>query len=212
MVDLQQLYDAILKGDAKTSASVTREALEAGTPAMEIISKYMIPAMDRVGRMFECEEYYVPELLLAARAMKAALDPMRPLLAATGARAAGKIVIGTVRGDLHDIGKNLVASLLEGGGFEVVDLGADVSPDRFIEAVNSSGANLVALSALLTTTMTGMTHTIEALKQAGIRDKVKIMIGGAPVTQHFAAQIGADGYAENASLAVALARKLTAPA
>ncbi len=212
MVDLQRLYDAILKGDAKTAAFVTHEALEAGVPPMDIISKYMVPAMDRVGRMFECEEYYVPELLLAARAMKAALDPMRPLLAASGARAAGKIVIGTVRGDLHDIGKNLVASLLEGGGFEVVDLGADVPPERFIEAVNSSGANMVALSALLTTTMPGMAHTIEALKRAGIRDKVKVMIGGAPITQQFAAQIGADGYAENASLAVTLARKLTAPA
>ncbi len=212
MVDLQRLYDAILNGDAKTAASVTHEALDAGIPALEIISKYMIPAMDRVGRMFECEEYYVPELLLAARAMKAALDPMRPLLASSSVRAAGKVVIGTVRGDLHDIGKNLVASLLEGGGFEIVDLGADVSPERFIDAVNSSGANIVALSALLTTTMPGMSRTIEALKNAGIRDKVKVMIGGAPVTQQFAAQIGADGYAENASLAVTLARKLTAPA
>ena len=212
MVDLQQLYDAILKGDAKTSGAVTREALEAGIPAMDIIAKYMIPAMDRVGRMFECEEYYVPELLLAARAMKAALNPMRPLLAATGARTAGKVVIGTVRGDLHDIGKNLVASLLEGGGFEVVDLGADVSPERFIEVVNSSRANIVALSALLTTTMPGMTQTIEALKRAGVRDQVKVIVGGAPVTQQYAVQIGADGYAENASLAVALARKLTAPA
>jgi 5-methyltetrahydrofolate--homocysteine methyltransferase len=210
MVDLQRLYDAILKGDAKTAAAVTHEALEAGDAPAEIIAKYMVPAMDRVGRMFECEEYYVPELLLAARAMKAALAPMRPLLTAAGARSAGKVVIGTVRGDLHDIGKNLVASLLEGGGFEVVDLGADVHPDRFIEAVTTSGAEMVALSALLTTTMPGMIQTIEALKQAGVRDRVKVIIGGAPVTQHFADKIGADGYAENASLAVALARKLTA--
>ena len=210
MVDLQILYDAILKGDAKTAAAVTHEALEAKVPPLEIISQYMIPAMDRVGRMFECEEYYVPELLLAARAMKAALDPMRPLLAAARARGAGKVVIGTVKGDLHDIGKNLVASLLEGGGFEVVDLGADVSPERFIEAVHTTGANLVALSALLTTTMPGMIGTIEALRQAGIRDKVKVLIGGAPVTQQFADKIGADGYADNASSAVTLARRLTA--
>jgi 5-methyltetrahydrofolate--homocysteine methyltransferase len=212
MVDLQQLYDAILKGDAKTSAAVTREALNAGVPPMDIVSQYMVPAMDRVGRMFECEEYYVPELLLAARAMKAALDPMRPILAASGAKAAGKVVIGTVRGDLHDIGKNLVASLLEGGGFEVVDLGADVPAEKFIEAVCSSGANIVALSALLTTTMPGMPSTIEALKQAGIRDRVKVMIGGAPVTQQYATQIGADGFAENASAAVTLARNLVAKA
>jgi 5-methyltetrahydrofolate--homocysteine methyltransferase len=210
MVDLQQLYDAILNGDAKTAATVTNEALAAGVIPIDIISKYMVPAMDRVGRMFECEEYYVPELLLASRAMKAAMDPMRALLASSGTRAAGKVVIGTVRGDLHDIGKNLVASLLEGGGFEIVDLGADVQPERFIEAVKATGANLVALSALLTTTMPGMTSTIAALKQAGIRDKVKVMIGGAPVTQQFATQIGADGYADNASSAVTLARKLVA--
>jgi methylmalonyl-CoA mutase cobalamin-binding domain/chain len=144
--------------------------------------------------------------------MKASLDPLRPLLAASGAEAAGKVVIGTVRGDLHDIGKNLVASLLEGGGFDVLDLGADVPPEKFIEAVNHTGAHIVALSALLTTTMPGMKNTVEALKQAGIREKVKVMVGGAPVTQQFAEQIGADGYAENASSAVGVARKLVAGA
>jgi corrinoid protein of di/trimethylamine methyltransferase len=210
MVDLQRLYDAILKGDARTAAAVTQEALEARVSPLDIISKYMIPAMDRVGRMFECEEYYVPELLLAARAMKAALEPLRPLLAAAGNQGAGKVVIGTVRGDLHDIGKNLVASLLEGGGFQVVDLGADVAPEKFIEVVNATGAGIVALSALLTTTMPGMKSTVDAFKQAGVRGKVKIMIGGAPVTSQFAAKIGADGYAENASQAVTLARKLAA--
>jgi 5-methyltetrahydrofolate--homocysteine methyltransferase len=166
--------------------------------------------MGEVGRMFECEEYYVPELLLSARAMKAALDPLRPLLAATGTQAAGKVVIGTARGDLHDIGKNLVASLLEGGGFEVMDLGTDVPPEKFVEAVKASGAGLVAISALLTTTMPGMRNTIEALQRAGIRDRVKVMVGGAPVTRQFAEQIGADGYGENASAAVTLARRLTA--
>jgi 5-methyltetrahydrofolate--homocysteine methyltransferase len=210
MVELQQLYDAILKGDAKTAAAVTHEALAAQVAPIDIISRYMVPAMGEVGRMFECEEYYVPELLLSARAMKAALDPLRPFLAAAGTKPAGKVVIGTVRGDLHDIGKNLVASLLEGGGFEVVDLGCDVAPERFVESVKASGANLVALSALLTTTMPGMKGTVEALHQAGIRDKVKVMIGGAPVTSQFAEQIGADGYGENASVAVTLARKLTA--
>jgi 5-methyltetrahydrofolate--homocysteine methyltransferase len=212
MVDLQQLYDAILKGDAKTAAVVAREALEAGVSPMDVVAKYMVPAMDRVGRMFECEEYYVPELLLAARAMKAALDPMKPILAASGAKAAGKVVIGTVRGDLHDIGKNLVASLLEGGGFEVIDLGADVPAEKFIEAIRSTDAEIVALSALLTTTMPGMPGTIEALKQAGIRDRVKVMVGGAPVTQQYANQIGADGYADSASTAVVLARNLIAKA
>ena len=210
MVDLQQLFGAILNGDAKTAAAVTHEALAAGVAPMEIITKYMVPAMGEVGRMFECEEYYVPELLLSARAMKAALDPLRPLLAAAGTQAAGKVVIGTARGDLHDIGKNLVASLLEGGGFEIVDLGTDVPPEKFVEAVNATGAGLVAISALLTTTMPGMKNTIEALRQAGVRDKVKVMIGGAPVTQQFAEQIGADGYGENASAAVSLARRLTA--
>jgi 5-methyltetrahydrofolate--homocysteine methyltransferase len=212
MVDLQQLYDAILKGDAKTAAVVAREALEAGVSPMDVVAKYMVPAMDRVGRMFECEEYYVPELLLAARAMKAALDPMKPILAASGAKAAGKVVIGTVRGDLHDIGKNLVASLLEGGGFEVIDLGADVPAEKFIEAIRSTDAEIVALSALLTTTMPGMPGTIEALKRAGIRDRVKVMVGGAPVTQQYANQIGADGYADSASTAVVLARNLIAKA
>ena len=166
--------------------------------------------MDEVGRLFECEEYFVPELLLAARAMKASLELLRPLLVASGAQPAGRVVIGTVKGDLHDIGKNLVASMLEGGGFEVIDLGADVAPDRFVEAVTSRNANLVALSALLTVTMTSMKTTIDALAAAGVRDRVKIMVGGAPVTQQYADAIGADGYGESAGAAVALARKLVA--
>jgi corrinoid protein of di/trimethylamine methyltransferase len=209
MADLQKLYDAVLNGDAKTAAAVTAEALSENVPPMELITKYMVPAMDEVGKRFECEEYFVPELLLSARAMKAALEPLRPLLAAAGAQPAGRVVIGTVKGDLHDIGKNLVASMLEGGGFEVVDLGADVPPEKFIEAIKANGSNIVALSALLTVTMPSMKTTIEALKDAGVRDRVKIMVGGAPVTQQFADEIGADGYSENASLAVALARRLT---
>ncbi|HNY39809.1 MAG TPA: corrinoid protein [Bryobacteraceae bacterium] len=206
MADLQKLYDAILDGDAKTSAAVTHEALNEGTDPVSLITGYMVPAMDEVGRRYEAEEYFVPELLLAARAMKAALEPLRPLLAAAGAQPAGRVVIGTVKGDLHDIGKNLVASMFEGGGFEVHDLGADVSPEKFIEAVRSSGANIVCLSALLTVTMPSMKKTIEALDAAGVRSQVKVFVGGAPVTSQYAAEIGADGYSETASGAVALAR------
>lgn len=206
MADLKKLYDAILDGDAKTSAAVTNEAIAEGVDPASLISDYMVPAMDEVGRRYEAEEYFVPELLLAARAMKAALTPLRPLLAAAGAQPAGRVVIGTVRGDLHDIGKNLVASMLEGGGFEVLDLGADVSPEKFIEGVRSSGANIVCLSALLTVTMPSMKKTIEALEEAGVRSQVKVFVGGAPVTEQYAREIGADGFSETASGAVALAR------
>ena len=164
--------------------------------------------MNEVGRRFECEEYFVPDMLLSARAMKAAMEILRPLLATAGAQPIGRVVIGTVKGDLHDIGKNLVAAMLEGGGFEVIDLGADVAPERFIEAVRQSNAELVALSALLTVTMPSMPATIEAFRAAGSRDKVKIMVGGAPVTQQYADAIGADGYSEGAASAVALARRL----
>ena len=209
MADLQKLFDAIVNGDAKTAVAVTKEALSEHVPPGEIIAKYMIPAMDDVGGKFECEEYFVPELLLSGRAMKGALELIRPLLAASGAEPAGRVVIGTVKGDLHDIGKNLVASMLEGGGFEVHDLGADVSPERFVEAAKARKADIVALSALLTVTMTSMRTTIEAFCQAGIRDTVKIIVGGAPVTQRYAEEIGADGFSENAGGAVHLARTFT---
>jgi 5-methyltetrahydrofolate--homocysteine methyltransferase len=207
MADLQKLYDAVLNGDQKTAVAVTQEALAEGIAPLELVTKYMIPAMDEVGRRFECEEYFVPELLLSARAMKGALELLRPLLAASGAQPAGRVVIGTVKGDLHDIGKNLVASMLEGGGFEVIDLGADVAPEKFIQAVQEKDAQIVALSALLTVTMPSMRKTIDALREAGVRDKVKVMVGGAPVTPQFAREIGADGYGENATAAVALARQ-----
>jgi corrinoid protein of di/trimethylamine methyltransferase len=210
MAELQKLHDAILRGDSKTAALVTRDALAEGAEPMELISKHMIPAMDEVGRLFQCEEYFVPELLLAARAMKGSLELIRPLLAARGQRPLGRVIIGTVKGDLHDIGKNIVASMLEGGGFEVTDLGADVAPDRFVEAIQRSNANLVCLSALLTVTMPSMRTTIEALKQAGVRERVKVLVGGAPVTRQFAQQIGADGYSEDAPGAVALARQMIA--
>jgi corrinoid protein of di/trimethylamine methyltransferase len=208
MSDLRKLHDAILNGDHKASAAITREALESGIGALDLLSNYMVPAMDEVGRRFECEEYFVPELLLCARAMKGALELLRPLLAASGAKPAGRVVIGTVKGDLHDIGKNIVASMLEGGGFDVIDLGADVSPQVFIEAIRSRQPQLVCLSALLTVTMPSMRTTIEALKQAGLRECVKVMVGGAPVSREFAEDIGADAYGENASVAVSIARKL----
>lgn len=211
MADLQKLHEAILNGDAKTAVAVTREALDAGADPMDLVTNYMVPAMDEVGRRFECEEYFVPELLISARAMKGSLELIRPLLAAQGAQPVGRIAIGTVKGDLHDIGKNLVASMLEGGGFEVVDLGADVSPEKFIEAVNN-GAQVLCLSALLTVTMPSMKTTIEALRSAGVREKVKVLVGGAPVTPQFAREIGADGYGESAASAVALARQMVAKA
>ncbi len=208
MPDLTKLYQAILNGDHKTAAAVAREALDAGMGASEILNGYMVPAMSEVGRRFECEDYFVPELLLSARAMKAAIELLRPLLAAQGATPAGRVVIGTVKGDLHDIGKNIVAAMLEGGGFEVIDLGADVAPAMFVDAVKERNAQLVCLSALLTVTMPSMKTTIEALREAGVRNRVKVMVGGAPVTKDFAGQIGADGYGENAAVAVELARKL----
>lgn len=208
MSDPAELYDAILVGDAKKAEAVTKAALEAKVDPSELLQKQMIPAMDEVGKRFECNEYFVPELLIAARAMKTALQLLSPLLVESGVASAGRVVIGTVQGDLHDIGKNLVASMLEGGGFEVVDLGVDVSAEKFVEAAQEKEGTIVALSALLTTTMTMMKTVVDGLEAAGIRDKAKVMIGGAPITQQYADEIGADGYSDNASAAVALARSL----
>jgi 5-methyltetrahydrofolate--homocysteine methyltransferase len=205
--DLKKLHQAVIEGDWKAAAAVTHAAIAEGVAALAIVG-CLVPAMGEVGRLFECEEYFVPEMLLSARAMKASLEIVRPLLTAAGDQPAGRVVIGTVKGDLHDIGKNLVASMLEGGGFEVIDLGADVAPERFIEAAGARHANLVALSALLTVTMPAMKTTIAAFQAAGLRDKVKIMVGGAPVTQQYADAIGADGYSGSAAGAVALARRL----
>jgi corrinoid protein of di/trimethylamine methyltransferase len=210
MGDLNKLYDAIVEGDAKSTLELTKQALAENVTPEDLVAKYMIPAMDEVGKRFEAEEYFVPELLLAGRAMKGALEVLRPLLAASGSKPVGKVVIGTVKGDLHDIGKNLVAAMLEGAGFEVTDLGTDVAPERFVEAISTKSANIVCLSALLTVTMPAMKTTLEALRSAGVRDKVKVMIGGAPVTDQYAREIGADSYSENASAAVAIARSLVA--
>ena len=208
MQDLKLLHDAVLNGDAKTAKAVTEAALAAGVAPLTLVQEYMMPAMSEVGRRFECNEYFVPELLLAARAMKAALELIRPLLVASGAQPVARVALGTVKGDLHDIGKNLVAAMLEGGGYEVIDLGVNVTPEQFIAAVKEKGANIIAMSALLTTTMPSMKTTVDALKQAGVRDQVKVLIGGAPITQKYADEIGADGFSESAAGAVAAAKKV----
>ncbi len=208
MADLKPLYDAILTGDMKAAKVLTEAAIADGVPALTIIQDFMMPAMEEVGLRFERNEYFVPELLLAARAMKAGLELLRPLLAAGGVEPVGRVAIGTVKGDLHDIGKNLVAAMLEGGGFEVIDLGVNVDPQKFVIAVTEKNARIVALSALLTTTMPAMKTTIEALIKAGVRDQVKVMVGGAPVSAAYAKEIGADGYSDGAASAVAAARAL----
>ena len=202
------LYDAIVRGDAKSAIAATSGLLSGGAAALDVVNTEMVPAMDEVGRRYECEEYFVPQLLLAARAMKGTLELLRPLLAVAGARTAGRVAIGTVKGDLHDIGKNIVAAMLEGAGFQVADLGVDVAPGRFVDAVRHGGAHIVCLSALLTTTMPAMRAVIEALRTAGVRDQVSVLVGGAPVSRSFANEIGADGYGENGVAAVALARRL----
>jgi 5-methyltetrahydrofolate--homocysteine methyltransferase len=208
MEDLKTLYTAIVEGDAKTAKAVAEAAIAAGVSPQQLLNETMIPAMDEVGRLFEENEYFVPELLISARAMKWALEVVKPHLIAGGAQPAGRVAIGTVKGDLHDIGKNLVAAMLEGGGFEIIDLGVDVGAEQFLEAFRTKQVNIVALSALLTTTMPSMKQIIDEFKAAGVRDQVKIIVGGAPVTAEYAGEIGADGYSENASSAVTLARSL----
>jgi 5-methyltetrahydrofolate--homocysteine methyltransferase len=205
-MDLDALYNAVVDGDAQAAAAETRRALEAGLPPEVILRERLIPAMGQVGRLYEEGEYFLPEMLAAAQAMKAGLAPLRPLLAERDVEPVGRVVVGTVQGDLHDIGKNLVAMMLEGAGFEIVDLGADVPAGRFVEA--APGAQVIGLSALLTTTMPAMAGVIEALQEAGVRDQVKVVIGGAPVTQAFADQIGADGYSPDASSAVRKVKEL----
>ena len=208
MAELKKIHEAILIGDLQTSVDVTKKAMEEGVDPQSIIREYMIPAMDKIGTKFEQNECFVPELLMAARAMKGSLELLKPFLAETGAKPEGKVIIGTVKGDLHDIGKNIVASMLEGGGFEVKNLGVDVPPEKIVAEVQENDYNIVALSALLTTTMPAMKDVIEALKDAGLRDKVKVIIGGPAVTQEFCEEIGADGTSDNANGAVGLAREL----
>ena len=205
---LSSLYDAILSGGVASAKAGAQAALDAGLEPNLILSEGMIAAMAEVGRRFEDGEYFVPEMLISARAMQAGLNLLKPHLVGAEVKPAGKIVIGTVKGDLHDIGKNLVGLMLEGAGFEIIDLGVDVSPEKFVEAIVAEGANMVALSALLTTTMLNMETTIQAIQKAGLRDKVKVMIGGAPITQDYANQIGADGFSQDASRAVTVAKSL----
>jgi 5-methyltetrahydrofolate--homocysteine methyltransferase len=209
-MQLNALQDAILRGDGTTAAALTAEAVEAGVDAVEIVNRGMIPAMDAVGRRFETHECFVPELLFSGRAMKAALAVVQPLLAARHEEPAGTVLIATVQGDLHDIGKNLVCSMLEGGGFRVHDLGVDVTASKVVDAVKRLSPDIVALSALLTVTLPAMKGTIEALRRANARDGIKVMVGGAPVTRQYAVEIGADGYSDNAFGAVRLARSLMA--
>ena len=202
------LRQAVIDGQAKDAAALTEQALAAGLGPRLLVDEALIPAMDEAGRLFEAGEFFVPELLVAARALKASQALITPLLSGSAAASAGRIAIGTVKGDMHDIGKNLVVALLQGGGFEVIDLGADVPPERFVTAITEGGAQVVGLSALLTTTMLQMKTTVGAIERAGVRDPVKVIVGGAPVTQRFAEEIGADGYADNAAAAVTLARRL----
>ena len=208
MMDLSGLRNAIIEGNDKLALEITQEALQQEADPAELINEWMIPAMDEVGRRFEAQEFFFPEMLLAARAMKLALEPLKPLLAASGVEPTGRVVIGTVKGDLHDIGKNMVGYMLEGAGFEIHDIGIDVPAEKFIEAVNDYNADILAISALLTTTMPEMQGILEMLEQKDIREKVKVIVGGAPVTQKFAEEIGADGFGENAGSAVSVARSL----
>lgn len=209
---LENIFEGILEGDMNTVAENTEAAIEAGIPADRILHGALIPAMDEVGRLFEEGEYFVPEMLIAARAMQKGLNILKPRLVEADVEPIGKVVAGTVQGDLHDIGKNLVCMMMEGAGFEIIDLGTNVSPERFVEAVKNEKADLVALSALLTTTMSNMGATIRALQEAGVRDQVKVMVGGAPVDAAFAERIGADGYGSNAPAGSDLAKKFVGAA
>jgi 5-methyltetrahydrofolate--homocysteine methyltransferase len=208
MADLKALADAVINGDQNTAVEMTKAALKEGTAAKDVLDNGLIAGMDIVGARFKKNEIYIPEVLIAARAMKMAMQVLEPELVKAGVEPVGKLLIGTVQGDLHDIGKNLVAMMLKGAGFEVIDLGVDVGPEKFIEQVKAANAQLIGMSALLTTTMPGMEKTIKALKNAGI--PVKVMIGGAPVTQDYADRIGADGFAPDAASAVDLAKSLVA--
>jgi 5-methyltetrahydrofolate--homocysteine methyltransferase len=207
---LEAIHQGIVDGDAKLVEAKVTAALDEGITPDKILHEGLIPAMAEVGRLFEEGEYYVPEMLIAARAMKAGLAILKPHLVQTHVQSAGKVAIATVKGDLHDIGKNLVSLMLEGAGFEIVNLGVDASPDKFVDAVKNDKVDVIAMSALLTTTMIRMKDTVEALKAAGLRDRVKVIVGGAPITQAFADEIGADGYAPDASQAVTLTKALLA--
>ena len=208
MADLKALADAIIKGDQNAAVQITKAALEEGTSAEKVLNEGLIAGMEVIGGRFKKNEVYIPEVLIAARAMKMAMEVLEPELVKAGVKPRGKLLIGTVQGDLHDIGKNLVAMMLKGAGFEVVDLGVDIGPEKFVEQARTTGAHLIGMSALLTTTMPSIEKTLNALKEAGV--SAKVMIGGAPVTQGYADKIGADGYSPDAASAVVLAKSLVA--
>jgi 5-methyltetrahydrofolate--homocysteine methyltransferase len=207
-MDLEALKEAVILGDVKGSSLLTEVAIQAGHSPQRILEEALAPAMEIVGDKFRCNEVYVPEVLVAARAMKKSLALLKPLLTQTGVKPVATAVIGTVKGDLHDIGKNLVCMMLEGAGFEVVDVGADVAPEKFVQAVKDTKAQILGISSLLTTTMLGMKDVLRALEQADLRKRVKVMVGGAPVTQSFADEIGADAYGESAAVAADKAKEL----
>jgi 5-methyltetrahydrofolate--homocysteine methyltransferase len=204
----KDIFEAVVEGNQEQTDELVRLALEAGVPAQTVLDDGLIAAMTEVGARFVGGEYFVPDMLVSARAMHAGMERLRPYLVAADVKPIGKVVIGTVKGDLHDIGKNLVAVMLQGAGFQVVDLGVDVAAERFVQSARETGADLVALSALLTTTMSGMATVVEALQKAGLHGQVKVIVGGAPITQAFADLIGADGFAPDAALAAARAREL----
>lgn len=208
MASYNELQQFVISGDGKKVVELTQKFLDEGNSAKEILNQGLIPGMAVVGKKFEDCEYYIPEMLLSARALNAGLDLLKPFLEASDVKPIAKVLIGTVEGDIHDIGKNLVCTMLRGGGFEVIDAGVDVSPDRFVEMAKETSVDIIGLSALLTTTMLAMRDTVQAFESDGSREKIKILIGGAPVTTEYAKEIGADGYAPNASAAVEMAKKL----
>ena len=209
MAIVDDLREAVIEGQSKVAVARVTEGLEAGVAASALLQEGLIVGLQRVGKLFEEGEVFVPEMLVSARAMSVALAVLKPYLVAQDVKASGKVAIGTVQGDMHDIGKNLVAMMLEGSGYEVVDLGVDVPPEKFIQAIRD-GANVVAMSALLTTTMTNMPITIEAIREAGLRERARIVVGGAPITKSYADEIGADGYASDASSATRLVAEVLA--
>jgi len=207
-MNLDTIYDAVLRGDANTAAVHTQAALNENIDPNKVLHEACMPAMAEVGRLFEAGDKFIPEMMIAARAMQTAVDILKPLLVEGDMEVLGTIVIGTVAGDLHDIGKNLVGMMMEGAGFQIIDLGTDVAPETFVAAVQENGPDLLGMSALLTTTMPSITATLEALTEAGVRDKVKVIVGGAPITQDFADKVGADGFAGDAGSAPRVAKAL----
>ena len=210
MADLKALAEASIKGDQNTAVDITKTALDEGTPAKSVLEEGLIAGMDVIGERFKKNEVYIPEVLIAARAMKSSMEILEPELVKAGVKPVGKFVVGTAQGDLHDIGKNLVIMMLKGSGFDVIDLGTNIKPEDFVAAIQKYNPDIIGLSALLTTTMPKMEETVEAIKEAGVRDQVKIMAGGAPVTQEFIDKIGADAYGANAATATEKAKELVA--